>query len=175
MEYLVLGPTTKQQIKELLNDFIYAPVLKDQQRTLQAIAYKNTLQLKGVHNSFTYKGIFYTFDPSPPPPHFRRYRLSEELEPEMKKHLAEVKIIAKDEQAYVMGFITQMLNQSTEMEDYKRLLPDCLHPPLNLLTIVGPTNRKIFQISDEDVEILIQQNINAIGLVKQRLTMNLLI
>ena len=125
----------KFQIKKELRDALYGPVeARFHERLLQLIE-KNTRLGKYVHRSFTYKGEDYIWDEPPLP--IPMNRLVPALKAEMDSYLADKKEIMEIEAAYVVGYITKVLNYSNSVRDYKLLLPECLHKRLSYIDIGG--------------------------------------
>jgi len=172
MEPLQHDPRTKQQIKDLYYEFLYTPVQKYYEKRLNAIVIENTLRTRSGHKSFYYKGVFYNRDITPPST-LKRNRLVTELHPKMDEYLTEVKYINEQEQPFVLGFITQVLNSSNGLHDYLRILPEVLHPVLNKLVETCPCKACI--LSEEKAEEIRQFNQKSIQMVKVRMLKNLLL
>lgn len=161
----------KFQIKKELRDALYGPIeARFDQRLLQLIG-KNTELGKYVHRSFTYKEKSYIWDEPPLP--IPMNRLVPALKGEMDSYLVERKETMDIEAAYTVGYITKVLNYSNSVEDYKRLLPECLHKRLNYIDIGGlwlPAT-----ISMEDAEAFKNQHSSTLDLIAQRMALNLLL
>lgn len=171
METLQHDPRIKQQIKDMLYAFLYEPVQRQFKTRLDTLINRNTLISVASHNSFTYKGCFYTNDLTPPPR--KMNRLVPQLHADMDAYLTEVKLLNDKEVPYVLGFINQVLNASNDLHDYLRLLPSSVHQPIQKLIDSYPCRTK--KLTDEQVQELQARNKQSIDLVKARMVMNLLI
>lgn len=171
MEPLQHDPRTKQQVKEALYQFLYGPVQKRYQEQLHQIIVQNTLLIKGSHASFIYKNEFYSNEGTSPPR--RMNRLHSTLVPTMEDYLKEINQMNKQEMPYVIGFITQVLNASNAFEDYLKVFPSVLHPPLEKLIASYPCHNR--KLTDKEVEKLQSLNSKQIDMIKQRLITNLII
>ena len=170
-EQLQHAPRTKQQIKDLLYAFLYAPVQQQFKHRLDALITRNTVIQGATHKSFIYKGIVYACDSSPVPR--RMNRLAIQLVPDMDEYLADLKQLNDKEVPYVVGFINQVLNASNDLHDYLRVLPKSLHPPIQKLIDSCPYRTK--KLTDAEVQEMQSRNQHYIDLVKQRMVTNLLI
>lgn len=171
METLQHDPRTKQQIKDMLYAFLYEPVQRQFKHRLDALIIRNTAIAGVSHQSFTYKGHFYSNDPAAPPR--KLTRLVPQLHADMDAYLADLKQLNDKEVPYVMGFINQVLNASNDLHDYLRLLPASVHQPIQQLIDSCPCRTK--HLSDEQVREMQAKNQQSIDLVKQRMVTNLLI
>lgn len=171
METLQHDPRTKQQIKDLLYAYLYEPVQQRFRKRLDGIIAKNTVLTGANHNSFTYKGEFYSSDSAPAPR--KMNRLSPTLYGEMDKYLGELKELNDRELPYVLGFITHVLNSSNDLHDYLRILPQAVHKPIQELIATCPCRSK--KLTDADVDHIKNEHQKSIDLLKQRMVANLLI
>lgn len=164
-------PRTKQQIKDLLYNYIYEPVLKQSRRRLDDIIMKNCALLQLSFAAFHYKGVAYqTLDATLPP---RRQHLATSLHVYMDEYLVELDKLNNYELPYVLGFLSQVLNSSSELQDYITVLPDSVHKPIQSLIASCPCRQgKLDKDAVLDLQIRNQVSIN---LIKQRLFTNLLI
>lgn len=171
MDKLEHDPKTKQQIKDQLFGYIYDPVVKQFRTRIDTLIARNAVLGGFSHRHFSYKGVLYNAETTPPPlPH---NRLMAGLRADMDEYLADQAKLNQQELPYVLGFINQVLNSSCDLQDYLRILPDSIHRPLNELAATCPCRTK--SLPDEKVEQLKKRNAEAISLIKQRLVTNLLI
>lgn len=165
-------PRTKQQIKELLYDLLYRPILQSYQKQLKNIILKNCQLQKSTHESMMYRGeVYVSMDCTTAPPRMVS-PLHAQLKPEMDEYLKELSSLNSHELPYVLGYINQVLNSSNNLPDYLRLFPDSVHQPLLKLISYACRNP---DLTDEDVETLRTRNAVPIELMKQRLVLNLLL
>lgn len=162
-------------IKDLLYTFLYGPVQKQFKARLDAIITKNTQLLGASHNSFIYKGIVYSCDPSQQPR--KMNRLVPQLESLMDAYLKETDHINTHEAPYVLGFIIQVLNSSNDLQDYLKIFPSSIHRPIEDLieSLVASCPCSSKQLTEEDIIALQIRNASAITMMKKRLVINLLI
>lgn len=170
-EVLQHDPRTKSQIKDLLYAFLYEPVQRQFKHRLDALIIRNTAIAGVSHQSFTYKGHFYSNDPAAPPR--KLTRLVPQLHADMDAYLADLKQLNDKEVPYVIGFINQVLNASNDLHDYLRVFPSSMHPPIQKLIDSYPCRTK--KLTDEEVASMQAKNKQSIDLAKQRLVTNLLI
>ena len=170
-EPLQHDPRTKQQIKDALHTFLYAPIEKQMKRQLDALIVKNTLMCGHTHKSFVYKNVLYSCDESPLPR--KMNRLDTRLVPDMNDYLKELKQLNEEELPYVLGYINQVLNFSNDLCDYLRLLPDVVHRPVQSLIDTRPCKAK--KMSPEAVSLLQEKNSASIDMMRRRMVTNLLI
>ena len=171
IEDLQHDPRTKQQIKDMLYEFLYAPVQQRYQQQLHHIIIRNTQAIHSSHRSFMYKGTVYSMDGAPPIG--KMNRLIPALQPDMDAYLAEVTQLNSKEVPYVLGFITQVLNASNHFPDYLRAFPSVLHPPLEKMMATCPCRNN--QLSEDQLHSLQEKNQHSIDLLKQRVVTNLII
>lgn len=171
MEPLQHDPCTKQQLKDLLYEFLYAPVHRQYQQTLHSIITRNTLATRSGHKSFIYKGVVYNMDQVAPPR--KMTRLIPALVPEMNAYLAEVTRLNTQEVPYVVGYITQVLNASNNFQDYLQAFPSVLHPTLEKIIASCPYRNQ--KLTPEEIQAIQAKNQKAINLLKQRVVINLII
>ena len=171
MEPLQHDPRTKQQLKDLLYGFLYAPVQRQYQQTLHSIITRNTLATRSGHKSFIYKGVVYNMDQAAPPR--KMTRLIPALVPEMNAYLAEVTRLNTQEVPYVVGYITQVLNASNNFQDYLQAFPSVLHPTLE--KIIAPCPCRNQKLTPEEIQAIQAKNQKSIDLLKQRVVTNLII
>lgn len=164
-------PRTKQQIKDALYSFIYDPVQRDFKFRLETLVHRNTVMGGYSHRHFSYKGVVYNCDASPPP--LRKNRLIPALRAPMDEYLADLEELNHRELPYVLGFINQVLNASCDLSDYMRVLPEAVHHPLTKLVATCPC--RTASLPDEKVSLLTAKNQEPINMIKRRLVTNLLI
>lgn len=170
-ENLQHDPRTKQQIKEVLHTFLYAPIEKQFKARLDALIVRNAVACGYSHKSFMFKNVLYNCDTNPLPR--KMNRLDARFHGEMVDLLKEQRDINEKEMPYVLGYINQVLNSSNDLCDYLRLLPQAVHSPLEALIATCPCRGK--KLPEEAVDILQKKNQTPIELMKQRMVTNLLI
>lgn len=171
MEPLEHDPRTKQQIKEALYQYLYAPVTQQFAKRIEQIIVDNTKLGGFTHKHFIYKGVVYNADVTNPP--LRKNRLVNALKGEMDQYLKEKDELNTTELPYVLGFINQVLNSSNNFSDYLQVLPESIHEPLLRLQATCPCRASY--LNPETIAALQAKNHNSIKLIKQRLVLNLLI
>lgn len=170
-ETLQHDPRTKQQIKDMLYNTLYAPVQEQFRKRLEALIYRNTMLMGSAHKSFVYKGVTYTCDFTPPPR--RMTRLHPQLKDEIEEYIRDVKHLNDTELPYVLGFINQVLNSSNDLCDYLRILPEPLHDSIKKLISTCPCRAQ--KLTEDTVHSLQERNEEIINLIKERMVLNLLI
>jgi len=170
MEPLQHDPRTKQAIKEMLYNYLYAPVEKHYKQQLDSIIKRNAVMNGFGHYSFVYKGEFYTADPNKPPR--KSNKLDKTLYKAMDDYLYELKQLNEQELPFVLGFINQVLNSSNGLSDYLKVLPESVHYPLNKLIATCPC--KECKLTEETVNELLAKNKTSIALMKKRMVINLI-
>ena len=163
-------PRTKQQIKDMLYQYIYEPVEQKFLKRLTDIGNRNASFLNSPHTSFTYRGVLYNPQDEQLPR--RMNRLIPPLVPEMNLYLKDLNTLNTHEIPYVLGFINQVLNASNDLPDYLRVLPASIHPPIQ--DMINSCGCRTTQLTEETVAHLQQNNQRSIELLKQRLVLNLL-
>ena len=170
-DHLQHDPRTKQAIKDMLYNFLYAPVQRKFKKDLNQIINRNTDVSGYSHRSFTYKGNFYCNDTNTPPR--KMNRLHPKMYPEMDKYLGDLKKLNETELPYVIGFITTVLNTSNDLQDYLRIFPDSIHRPIEKLIATCPCRAN--KLTAFDVECIQKKHATSISLLKERMVINLLI
>jgi hypothetical protein len=170
-EQLQHDPRTKQQIKEAIYAFLYAPIEKQFKHRLDGLIIRNAVFCGYSHKSFMFKNVLYNCDTNPLPR--KMNRLDAQFHGEMADLLKEQKDINEKEMPFVLGYINQVLNSSNDLHDYLRLLPQAVHGPVEALIATCPCRGR--KLPDEAVDILQKKNQNPIELMKQRMVTNLLI
>jgi hypothetical protein len=171
MDKLEHDPKTKQQVKDALYSYLYGPVQRQFKARLDTLVMRNTLMGGYSHKHFSYKGVTYNTDSTHPP--LKKNRLHASLRSEMDEYLVDLSTLNNHELPYVLGFINQVLNSSSDLADYLRVLPESVHYPLNALMATCPC--KTTRLAEERVMHLRDKNQEPIGMMKRRLVTNLLI
>lgn len=171
MEKLEHDPRSKQQIKDALFTFLYAPVKKQFQGRIDTLVERNTLIGGYSHQHFIYKGVLYNSAGTVPP--LKKNRLFSVLRTAMDEYLADLDQLNNNELPFVLGFINQVLNSSSDLTDYLRILPESMHYPLEALIATCPCRST--SLTEAKVASLKSKNQDPINFMKQRLVTNLLI
>ena len=162
---------TKQQIKDTLYAVIYGPVNKHFQARIETLIARNTVLGGFVHKHFVYKGHLYNAETTQPP--LKRNRLMTALRDPMEEYLSDLEQLNNQELPYVLGFLNQVLNSSSSLQDYLKVLPESIHAPINELMATCPC--RIGVLSPEKAKQLQEKNADAVKLIKARLFTNLII
>lgn len=166
-------PRTKQQIKDLLYETLYAPVLRSFKDRLRDLIYRNVQLTGSTHPSFIFRGeIFRDEDAKQPLPR-RVAPLHASLRSEMETYISENSYINTHELPYVIGYINQVLNASDDLPDYLRLFPTSVHQPI--VKMIASCACRTTKLDQSEVEDLRAKNAVPIQLMKQRLALNLLL
>lgn len=171
MDRLEHSADTKQRIKDLLFEYIYAPVQRQFATRLETLIVRNAVMGGYGHKHFSYKGEIYNCDTTSPP--LKKNRLLAALRPEMDSYLADQHRINTEELPYVVGFLTQVLNSSCDIEDYFKVLPEAIHEPLRKLQATCPCRTS--HLTPDRLEQIRLGSGHPIQLIKERLVQNLLI
>lgn len=171
MDRIAHDPKTKQQIKDSIYGFLYAPVIREFKARIDTLIERNTILGGYSHRHFLYKGTVYSAENTTPP--LKKNRLMPQLKDEMDKYLKDQEILNGHELPFVLGFLNQVLNASNDLGDYKRLLPESVHVPLDTLMATCPCQNA--SLSDEKVEAMKARNAEPLKLIRQRQALNLLI
>lgn len=171
MDKLEYDPRTKQQIKDALYGFLYDPVQRQFRSRIETLIVRNAIMGGYSHKHFAYKGAVYCSDVAPPP--IKKNRLQAALRAEMEDYLMDLSELNSHELPYVLGFLNQVLNASSDLTDYMRVFPESVHYPLNQLLATCPC--RTTSLGEERVTALISKNEEPIGMIKRRLVTNLLI
>lgn len=165
-------PKIKQQLKDLLYHYLYDPVLiKFKQRQVQLIETNCTL-INNPDLHFTYRGEIYQVNERVCLPR-RLNRLDPRLYGEIDAYIAERDQLYKHEMPLVMGYVTQVLNMSDNYYDYLKAFPESVHRPFHQYVKVSGVPPK--GVQDAVIDELIAKNAELIGLMKQRMLLNLLL
>jgi hypothetical protein len=167
-----LEPRVKQTIKNALEAAMYAPTHRRFEAKLKELLRTNTTAARYVHESFTYKGEYYSFEFTHP--RFKTNRLLPELQPSMDEYLAEKKHLEYTEVPFVVGFFNKMLNASNSVHDYLQILPESLHSAIYNLFLpaefVLPR-----EMTDEQVEAFKEAHKDWLLMLKKRMVLELVI
>ena len=162
-------PRTKQMIKDMLYSHIYDPVEYRLHEKLKLIMGKNRLLNHHDMDYFSYKAKVYSLDGT-------LIRSAPKLDPslygEMQEYLKELNELNRVEIPYVLNFINQVLNASNDLRDYLKILPECLHKPIQELIDAHECHTE--RLTAEEVEAFKECNTQSILMVKKRLMLNLL-
>lgn len=164
-------PRTKQQIKDALYAFLYAPVTRQFKTRIETLIARNTILGNYTHKHFVYRGIVYNADVTTPP--LRKNRLVAALRDPMEEYLADLDALNNKELPYVLGFINQVLNSSNNLTDYLRVMPESMHAPILEMQATCPCRATC--LPEDKVEMLKTSNQTAIMRIKQRMVTNLII
>jgi len=165
-------PRTKQQIKDTLYEYMYGPALRHYKQRINKIILANCRLINSAYESFNYKGTLYVTDAKLALPR-KANRLHPSLVPEMEAYLAEIKRLNDVELPYVLGYITRVLNSSNHLQDYLKLFPDSLHPPIK--QIINSCPCRSTGMPDAEVRDWQETHQELIDLIKQRLVLNLIL
>lgn len=171
MDQLHHDQLTKQQIKDGLLKLLYQPIESYFKTRIDTLIVRNTLLANYRHKSFVYKGVLYTCDAEPAP--LRQNRLIPVLKNDMESYLSDVHKVFNDELPYVIGFINNTLNASPSLADYLNIFPDAVHEPIRSLLYTCPC--KTPMLNNQAIQDLRKRNAKGIQLMKERLTLNLLL
>ena len=162
-------PRTKQMIKDMLYSHIYDPVEYRLHEKLKLIMGKNKLLNHHDMDYFSYKAKVYSLDGT-------LIRSAPKLDPslygEMQEYLKELNELNRVEIPYVLNFINQVLNASNDLRDYLKILPECMHKPIQELIDAHECHTE--RLTAEEVEAFKEHNTKSILMVKKRLMLNLL-
>ena len=160
-------PRTKQMIKDMLYSHIYDPVEYRLHEKLKLIMGKNRLLNHHDMDYFSYKAKVYSLDGT-------LIRSAPKLDPslygEMQEYLKELNELNRVEIPYVLNFINQALNASNDLRDYLKILPECLHKPIQELIDAHECSTE--RLTAEEVEAFKERNAHSILMVRKRLLLN---
>lgn len=164
-------PRTKSQIKDALCDFIYDPVRRQFKSRIDTLVQRNSMLGGYSHHHFVYRGQVYNADTTAPP--LRKNRLAPQLRQAMEEYLRDLEQLNSHELPYVLNFINQVLNSSSDLTDYMRVLPESVHHPLKQMIVSCPC--RATHLDEDRAAQMRAKNQASIDLIKQRLVTNLLI
>lgn len=164
-------PKAKQQIKNAIYEFLYAPVTKRFKERLQTIVERNAMLVGSPHMHFMHRGVLYNCDVNPLPRKLNRLHLS--LHDVMNAYLRDLHDVENKEAPYVTSYLNQMLNASNYLEDYLRLFPEVIHDPVRQFIASCPC--KGHALPEEAVDMLQKKNQPIIDMIKRRMVTNLLL
>jgi hypothetical protein len=163
-------PHAKQALKDDLLRYLYDPVWKQWQKTIEHTLIRNCRLMGYQHRSFLFSGHWYCADSNPAPR--VQNRLSPELVIAFRNALDEVNAIERTERPYVEGCIVAALNLSNSYPDYLKLLPDALAPRIMTNTW---SFHSIVTLTPEQIDTFKLAHANSLNLLRQRLVRNLLV
>lgn len=176
MNFTPLDPRTKLIIKDSIEEFLYDPFRRQMRRRIQEIAVKNCRKLKSGHLHFVYKETLYNLEDRTNPLPTAKNRLIPELRKDMEECLAEQRQI-EDEMPYVMGFVVGVLNASNAPGDWLKLFPESTHYIMKKVLAAKEINLDWNKttLPADIIEKMCVQYHELISIVKQRMTINILI
>lgn len=159
----------KQDILKNVFAFIYDKAQERSQNLLEAIITKNTALTGSGDLVLFYKGEHHSCRNVK-----RTVRKTNSLVPALKPFMEEWLIereALKSESSLVTAFIAAGLNLSNNVSDYTRIFPDCLHSALHPFL----SHKNSFEpILDSNILAFQESNHRAIGMIKQRLMLNII-
>jgi hypothetical protein len=165
--------TLKFQIRTVLTDFLYKPVEQRHRQEIEALIVQNCRLTNSPVRAFRYKGELYRADLAPRGP-----LMAPSLHPDLAMQLAltheEQARIYREEQPVVVGYIIKVLNLTSNTEDYKKLLPSCVHAPLAFMDNYAHLNTWPVFTYEGPYEMFMAQHAPQIQLIKERMATNLL-
>jgi len=171
MELVYQGPTIKQQLKDLLYGFLYTQVNQQFVERLQAITTRHRQLSNSAQPYFLFRGEVYCGDPTVQRDG-RIRQLVRGLHPDMDEYVKELKELNDYEIPMVLGFFTNMLNASNDVQDYLRILPESMHTAFDDWLTVYPSTSTT--LTDAQIAEIQARNALPIKLLKGRLFLNLL-
>lgn len=161
-----MAPTLKQQLKILLQDFLYEKVLNHIKGQINSIAERNKSLTNNPHLCFVFKGE--TFAHFIKQGHIIPVRLHASLHKEMERVL-KLRENVQAEMGYTMSFVCKVLAVSNDVGDYLGLLPTELHVPIKKAFRNCPQPN---EVPKELVEDVLKYNERGVELIKSRLLNN---
>lgn len=165
--------TLKFQIKTVLTDFLYKPVEQRHRQEIEALIVQNCRLINSAVRAFRYKGELYRSDIAPRGP-----LMAPGLHPDLTMQLAltheEQARIYREEQPVVQGYIVKVLNLTSNTDDYKKLLPSCVHAPLAFMDNYAYMNTVTLFTCDADYDLFLVEHAPQIQLIRERMATNLL-
>jgi hypothetical protein len=171
MSVVERDPMMKVNVRNAIFALLYVPAENLMYERIKDIIAKNTLKIGASHQSFMYKAENYTVDSNRVLPRPRN-QLHPSLEESMQKYLVEAKELAEEKPA-VLQFITRVLNTSDHPEDWRKLLIEALHQPVNQL-LSSQSFKGEKRLTDEQVADFIDRNKEYTSMCKRRLVLNLI-
>ena len=165
-------PKFKWDLMQAMLHCLYNPFKEMQLHELKTIIVQNSLLHKNDQKVFRYKGQIYYVE-GLPQQHSRTNRLHPSLFGRMKDFLSLSDQVHQEESPYVTSALQLVLNSSDNIDDYYRLLPESLHCILDDFRPIAPV--ALTRLTDEQVADICLKNQKAIGFMKARMAMNLLI
>jgi hypothetical protein len=174
MTFTSLNPITKSAIRISIESVLYSPFHRQQQKEIEKLIIQNCRAQRTPHLSFLYKNELYSMDPGAPP--LRKTRLLPQFRGVMDELLAEQRRL-EEEKPFVIGFITAVLNASNAPGDWLKIFPESMHFPMKkkMEDIKLHLDWSQTQLPEDIIAKLPAQYAELIQIVKQRMTMNILI
>lgn len=169
---MVYDPKTKRLIKDTLFDFLYKPVRLHHQKQLDTLITNNSKLMGNSQRRLMYKTRIYEMD-DPGPMDRPVNQVHKDLRPLMKDYIESLQRLNDEELPYVLGFINQVLNSSNSIQDYFKVFPESVHPPIQKL--VDKCACRTEHLAPQTVTKIRNRNQIPIDLMKQRMVMNLLL
>lgn len=173
MDPLPHTPQTKTQIREMLFEYLYAPVKDHLKRKLETIITENGNCTGDSYPGFLYRERIFMIGRMPRRGPKRWPRLHPSLRPEMEAYLQEERDMNEYEIPFVLNTLTQILNASNNVRDYLAILPESVHKPL--LELIASSGYRVTDLPPAKVAELQVFNAEGIALIKQRKVLNLLL
>lgn len=162
-------PRLKLRMKQAILEIMYRPYFDRRHQQLQHLVARNCVLQHDQTPSFTYRGQQYGVMQVGVRV---RPKLHADLHHEMDRMVKENDQITMKERPYVDNYIALVLNTSPHAKDWLALMPDTFQAPIRALLAAYPTEATI--LNQSKVESILQQNQEAIQLMKQRMARNLI-
>lgn len=156
----------KSLIKRSLLAEVYARFDQEQSRKLKQLIDKVAVGNPFGFRAFSYKGEVYCDEAQKIK--LRMPRLQRQFYPEMEKILAAAREI-KAERDEIENFFSCVLMQSSISADMIRMLPDSLHKVAS-----GYHINSSGKLTEQQINLFLQQNQHAVATLKKRLLLNIL-
>lgn len=166
LQYLALQ---KARIKNLLYEYLYAPILEEFSQIIKKTAQQNNAPTGQSNTSFQYMSLRY-FKSGAKMPYCGAQDLRGELIESFDRYLEQINHINRHEVPQVLEFISETLHSSDSLLDYFEILPVAIHEPLRQLISTCPCRNS--QLTDEQVHDLKNRNTKSIELLKRRIKQN---
>lgn len=168
---LSYDPRMKREIRDHLYQYLYSAVERKFNARLKEIVIQNSRLKQSSADAFVYNNETFTAEPNTV-----RIRNVPLLDPRlhsvMDDFLAEREELNAREMPFVLGFINETLNASDDLQDYMRIFPENLHPPLK--EIVNKCLCRQARLSEERVKEIQERNARPMELMRQRLVYNII-
>lgn len=156
-------------MKQAILEIMYRPYFDLRHQKLQHLVARNCVLQHNQTQCFIYRGQQYG---SVQVGLRVRPKLHPDLHHEMDEIMKESDQITMKERPYVDNYIALVLNASPHAKDWLALMPDTFQAPIRALLVACPTDSTI--LNQSKVESILQQNQEAIQLMKQRMARNLI-